>query len=187
MTTFGRKAASRVARATPAHIPAGTCVVAIEGEDLCGQDALPGAPWPACTRHALDMYRHVASLMTDRTINVPSLVRTLVEFDANGGKRAGQARPDVMNGWPSVVYYLQLGELIKIGRTTRLIPRIRQYPPTARLLAVEPGADAVEQRRKEQFVHLLAARNEWFRLGPELMAHVGQLAADGLPPAPRAS
>ena len=172
-------------RSTPAHDATGTCVVAGDDEGLCGRDALPGAPWPMCVQHALDAYRHVARIMTDRALDEQRRVHGLAEIDGLGGKWAGQACPDAMNGWPAVVYYMQVGDLIKIGTTRHLQRRVSYYPPGSRLLAVEPGAEAVERHRHEQFADLRVARNEWFRPGAELMAHVEVLAAAGLPAAPR--
>jgi hypothetical protein len=70
------------------------------------------------------------------------------------------------------VYYVRVGDLIKIGVTRNLKLRLNSYPPGSKLLAVEPGGEAKEAERHRQFRHLLAARNEWFRPGADLMLHI---------------
>lgn len=171
-------------RYTPGHEGIGTCMVADRDERLCGQDAAPGAPWPVCVQHALAVYRYVAQRITDTALDVPVLVHS-IELDnhGNGGRRQ-PVRQDVMNGWPAVVYYVRIGDLIKIGTTVDLRTRMGAYPPGARLLAVEPGGEAVEQSRHRQFGHLHAARREWFKPGADLLEHIQGLATAGLPRAP---
>lgn len=66
---------------------------------------------------------------------------------------------------PVVVYYMQVGELIKIGYTGHLRQRMAAYPPNSRLLATEPGNHVLEQRRHQQLAELLSHGNEWFRPG----------------------
>jgi hypothetical protein len=174
-------------RLTPAVDAAGTCAVMDDDERLCSKAALPAAPWPICATHALAVYRFIGDQVADHAMNTPVLVRAvhLATMEAVRLRRSiRRPPPDVMNGWPAVVYYIRVGDLIKIGTTTSLLERVRAYPPDSQLLAVEPGAEAVEQRRHEQFAHLLAARREWFRPAADLMEHIDELAAAGLPRAP---
>ena len=74
-----------------------------------------------------------------------------------------------------IVYYLMVGRLVKIGTTRNLTARLFGYPPDAELLATEPGGPTRERERHEQFAHLRAARAEWFRPDPELLAHCDTL------------
>jgi hypothetical protein len=76
---------------------------------------------------------------------------------------------------PGVVYYIRVGELIKIGYTRDLDQRLRAYPPDAELLATEIGNELIEQAGHAQFGDLLAARAEWFHPGPALLAHIEAL------------
>jgi hypothetical protein len=70
------------------------------------------------------------------------------------------------------VYYVKVGNLIKIGTTDNVTRRMHGYPPDAQLLAVEPGGTAVETSRLRQFDHLLAHRKEWFHPGADLLDHI---------------
>lgn len=76
---------------------------------------------------------------------------------------------------PSVVYYIRVGSLVKIGVTTGLTHRIKAYPPDATLLATEAGDRAVERQRHEQFAESLAHGREWFFPSAALIAHINLL------------
>jgi len=76
---------------------------------------------------------------------------------------------------PGVVYYLRVGDLIKIGHTRRIDQRLKAYPPDAVLLATEPGTEELETQRHDQFAEFLGARCEWFRPGLALLAHIEAL------------
>lgn len=69
---------------------------------------------------------------------------------------------------PGWVYYLELDGLIKIGFSKDVKKRMRQYAPTAKLLAAEPGTLNVERERHQHFAAYLARGREWFRDVPEL-------------------
>jgi hypothetical protein len=73
------------------------------------------------------------------------------------------------------VYYLRVGDLIKIGTATNLARRLAEYPPNAQLLAVEQGYLRKEAERLAEFAEHLSARREWFAPGPRLMAHIAAI------------
>lgn len=62
-------------------------------------------------------------------------------------------------GW---IYYLRLGDRIKIGHTVNLRQRMAAYPPDAVLLAVEPGFRQDEQALHALFQSYRAAGREWY-------------------------
>lgn len=83
----------------------------------------------------------------------------------------------------NVVYYIGVtGEdFVKIGTTKNLQARLRSLS-TARadgdrlvILATEPGSYDVEQRRHEQFAEA-RGHGEWFKVTPDLQAHIDMLA-----------
>jgi hypothetical protein len=71
-----------------------------------------------------------------------------------------------------VVYYMERGELIKIGMTTRIRKRAAELD--AAVLAAEPGARVEEIQRHKQFAHL-HHHHEWFNRGPDLEAHIAEI------------
>jgi Meiotically up-regulated gene 113 len=68
------------------------------------------------------------------------------------------------------VYYMRIGDCIKIGTTRSMKKRISDLQPDE-VLAVEPGDRTVERERHRQFAHL-RVRGERFRVAPDLLAHI---------------
>lgn len=73
------------------------------------------------------------------------------------------------------VYYLRVDGLIKIGHSKNVWTRMRSYPPTSELLAVEVGTRAIERQRHEKFRADLAHGREWFRESEELAAWIASV------------
>lgn len=71
------------------------------------------------------------------------------------------------------VYYVQIGDRVKIGVTGNLKLRMGGLMPDE-VLAVEPGDQKLETMRHRQFAHL-RIRGERFRPGDDLMSHIEML------------
>lgn len=71
---------------------------------------------------------------------------------------------------PPIVYYMRLGDLVKIGYTTNLTARLESINPQE-VMTTEPGGPDRERRRHEQFA-ALRVHGEWFRLAPPLTDHI---------------
>lgn len=120
-------------------------------------------------------------------INDPEVIRTVVA--ANKRRRAGAqsqqaarlaaAKNTAASGEPteveSVVYYMRVGNRVKIGFTTNLAGRIAAVMPEE-VLATEPGGRMLEGVRHRQFAGLRVTR-EWFRHDGSLTAHIEKLQA----------
>lgn len=76
---------------------------------------------------------------------------------------------------PGWVYYIRMGDVIKIGYATDVTKRMRAYPPSAELLAAHPGTQAVEREMHKRFKADLARGREWFRESAELAEHIAQV------------
>lgn len=95
-----------------------------------------------------------------------------------------RARREAAYADQSLVYYVRIGEHIKIGYSTNLKQRISQLrlQPTA-LLATEPGGRDLEKERHRQFsADRIVSNREDFTLSPRLLAHIGALLAEHGPP-----
>ncbi len=89
----------------------------------------------------------------------------------------------------SVVYYLRRPEdgAIKIGWSTYLVGSFGRFSKLARsfpgleLLAWEAGGLPEERERHREFDHhrMNYPRDEWFRPGPDLLAHIAALREIG--------
>lgn len=73
----------------------------------------------------------------------------------------------------SVVYYVRLRDLIKIGTTVNMTARSGDLL-WDEVLATEPGDRELEQMRHRQFHHL-RVRGERFTAGPDLMSHIAMI------------
>ena len=91
-----------------------------------------------------------------------------------------RSRRPAAAGTPSdrhVVYYVRIGEYVKIGTTGNLPQRLRQLRVSPDdLLAVEPGSVGVERARHHQFrSDRLHVRRENFHPSVALMEHIARL------------
>lgn len=73
----------------------------------------------------------------------------------------------------SLVYYMRIGNRVKIGVTTNLAERMKSIHPEE-LMAIEPGGYDLEQERHSQFCQL-RSHGEWFRLEEPLAGHIERL------------
>ena len=74
-----------------------------------------------------------------------------------------------------VVYYVQFSDRIKIGTSICVLGRLDNIPHDT-LLAIEPGREVEQQRRREFADDRLTG--EWFRPSPALLAHIDGLRGE---------
>lgn len=127
----------------------------------------PTCVWPACQKKpAADL--PICATHRDEVLKVT--------------RDKARAKRTTGNGRKHVVYYLRVGDLIKIGYTFKLEQRLRQYPPDAVLLAVEPGDEELEKQRHHHLRHSLARGREWFHPTPEVEEFVQHVITQNGPP-----
>ena len=128
----------------------------------CKWPSWPDVPVPLCYRHAIAIWLHVGDEWNRRLHSGRSGWQEDGEWDP-ASDRAGSQQP--------VVYFVQVGELVKIGTTTTMPRRLAELRSHAqhepRVLLVVPGSYAEEEQ-----VHALFAadrvRGEWFTLSAAL-------------------
>lgn len=135
---------------------------------------------PLCGDHLnkLKLYMHAAQVgrqYAEQQIAEGSAIRNAQrQTDA---EKIEQARAD----GNAVVYYMRIGDVIKIGTTTNLKNRMTALMPDE-LLATEPGHRELETMRHRQFAHL-KVRGERFRPGEDLLSHIDMIRRHyGSPP-----
>lgn len=94
--------------------------------------------------------------------------RTVDRLDEIEVFKQGATEP----GW---VYYVRQADLIKIGYAKDVRKRIKAYGPTAVLLAVHPGTQALERDIHRQFHESLDSGREWFRPDADLLDHIASV------------
>jgi hypothetical protein len=138
--------------------------------------------WPECTEYPDPFYEvHLCTEHAHRVRN------TINRYEARIDQRIADAAADIAarkqataekieSGYqpgdgdiiPGWVYYIELDGLIKIGFSKNVTNRMRQYAPTAKLLAAEPGTKKIERARHQHFGGHLARGREWFHDVPPL-------------------
>jgi hypothetical protein len=141
---------------------------------------------PLCERH----FRKVGMLFIHENIDVmraaagglstTDLLERLVGEEPEGRRVAREqawAAERAERRAAGVVYYVRMGELIKIGTTTHLARRMQELYAAEHgaLLATEPGGQSLEAERHRQFADERQHR-ELFNPSDRLLAHIDHLA-----------
>ena len=86
---------------------------------------------------------------------------------------------------PGWIYYLRVGDKIKIGFSANVKRRLKSYPPESELLAVHPGTQELEKSLHKEFGHSLSDGREWFTPNLALTEHIDKVTAEFGPPPER--
>lgn len=154
----------------PQATPWSRCTVQKNSGNFCDDPSVEDAPFPICLRHAAQLYGfirgHIQAVADDRETVLDAAVELL------GEREVTPCRSDPSEH--GIVYYVQIGDMVKIGTSVNLKQRLQTYPPNRRLLATEPGGYLLESERHAQFVKFRIS-GEWFEPAPELLAHIAKL------------
>jgi hypothetical protein len=83
------------------------------------------------------------------------------------------------NKHDAVVYFIIVGDQVKIGTTTNMTQRFQSMVPPGAKVYVIPGSYGVEARYHERFDQDRIDGTEWFELSPRLRTHIDSLVASG--------
>jgi hypothetical protein len=136
-------------------------------------DAVNAHPHLPVARLLVDMADQYGFDPTDPAIIERAI--TSAERAAEQERRTQEYRHQGRRLHEPVVYYMRVGNRVKIGTTTNIVGRIEAISPE-QLLTMEWGGHGLERQRHGQFTPLRTAR-EWFRLEAPLDAHIAALAA----------
>ena len=128
----------------------------------CLDEARPDVPVPLCNRHVAQVVRYWESIKAE---SAPAVLLAVTQSMVRSGEAAAERQER-----SSLVYFVRLRDLIKIGTTTNLTRRLRCLPYDE-LIKTIPGGPAIERQWHNRFVHLRHTR-EWFRAEPELLAAI---------------
>lgn len=134
---------------------------------FCDSPSVPDAPFPICSKHAA----RVVEFARARVESMPDRDRMAAVLGAIRHEGRATSEGAIPPKHVDVVYYVRVGEHVKIGTTTNLPSRLKAFGPSE-FLACEPGSVTVERRRHKQFANDLAAGREWFNPSPALMAWI---------------
>lgn len=144
-------------------MPNGTCTALRRNGEFCDSPSMPDTPFPICPKHAAKIFMHLRDKVNGATWTD--------KVDAVLAAQPTRKRAPARVG---TIYYVRMGDLIKIGYTGNLTQRMRAYVG-GDLVAKERGTLTTEAQRHKQFAAHLARGHEWFHAAPELMEHIGSL------------
>lgn len=135
----------------------------------CGRDATEGHRLDVCA----DCGWEIAQRYAERILADERRRR-----EAERPLRVQRARERRGDGEGGLVYYVQIGDSIKIGYTTRLRTRLSDLRVSATaLLAFEPGPPELERERHRDFASDRIGRREDFHPSRALLAHIDRMKA----------
>lgn len=159
---------------------------------------VPVCVWPGCETELRDSTR-VGAICIPHARQVHDAVEVLtncritaddleyigrIERDIDAMQRERRARSDANRIQPGWVYYVAVGERIKVGFATDVNKRLRAYPPESTLLAVHPGTPTLEKDMHNKLAVWRVAGREWYSRSDEVLAHIDRVLAEfGPPPA----
>jgi hypothetical protein len=140
----------------------------------CKQPPVEGLDFPLCPSHCQMVYLTVKGMIKAATPDALA--------QATDGRRKHLARgPNVLASKRiGTIYFVRLGNLIKIGYTTNLQQRLgdlrRDHHREPEVLATMPGTMGTEKALHAKFGPLWE-RGELFRPGPDLLDYIKSIPA----------
>lgn len=159
----------------------GTCIAQAETGARCRivpvRESAIGYSLSLCADH-LAGYETVLDTIKEAEAARQIVARALdIQFNEGRAAREAEAAADASRAAryadQSVVYYIRIGELVKIGTTTNMTERMTSLVPDE-ILATEPGDVALERMRHKQFA-ADRVRGERFRMSAELGSHIAMI------------
>lgn len=148
------------------------CTIELADRTFCDAPRAPRTPFPICSRHAILLFQTMKAHLEQAQSDAEVLAAVAAEQALELGRRA---LVEAMDGDP-IVYYVQVGNDIKIGTTGNLHRRLTSLPAGARVLGTEPGDFNLEAERLRQFAEYRCHGKEWFHPAPQLLTHIASLS-----------
>jgi hypothetical protein len=122
-----------------------------------------GGDTPLCAEHIEHTWRIAQAVADDRNDR------------PEPEPREAKPRPVSNVGW---IYYLTVGDHIKIGYASELARRLRSYPPTAKLIFAHRGTRDDEKNIHSRLHPYCAAGREWYDPHPRVLALIEAAKAE---------
>lgn len=144
------------------------CTAQRASGSFCDAPTMEGSPFPICLKHAQDAW-----------LFIESYVRGPKRYEHPSQSEADRSANAWHGGASGLVYYIQVGDRVKIGFTTNIRKRVSNLSlKMADVIAVEPGTETTEFQRHQQFEgDRIHSNGEWFTASDGLMAHTAAVRA----------
>jgi hypothetical protein len=88
-------------------------------------------------------------------------------------------KPETVEGYEGSVYYIRLGDRVKIGFSTNLFERLSTYPPNMEILLIRRGSKDLEHREHIRFSEHRTDGREWFHANDRVLQMISEIT-DGI-------
>lgn len=156
-----------------------SCTAQHRNGNFCDAPPMEGMPFPICFKHAMKVWKNFDGQIAARLGVDDSGLHQMRE-----SSRSEEARRRELAARQSVVYYVRIGEYIKIGYSTNLTERLHALRiGRDDVLATEPGGRELEQQRHQQFAsERLRSKFENFKPSQCLLDHIEAVRDEHGPP-----
>lgn len=153
------------------------CTAQLGNGDFCDAPSMPDAPFPVCLDHARQAYSYVGDFIQEIVTGRKRSARA--QQPAAKTAEPESRTPPTMTpepGLPGGVYFIQCGDLIKIGASANIARRLKAYPPNAEILLLlehsQPDAFRLEQELHIHFRKHRAGRHEWYHVAQPILDYI---------------
>jgi hypothetical protein len=134
-----------------------------------------------CFQHALTVFDRMAKHASDPAVihalaDLQELKEQRIQAEREAAKAARLARRD------GEIYFVQIGDLIKVGWTRDLFPRLKHYGASAVLLAHYPATRDDETYLHRNLKPARAKGREWYHDAPAVRRYINEAVEKYGPP-----
>lgn len=105
---------------------------------------------------------------------------TVERMNAAGQIRKNPPEPkqEPKTGYEGSVYYLRIGDRVKIGFTSNIFHRLTSYPPNMEILLIRHGSKDLEHREHIRFSEHRTDGREWFTANERVLQMISEITED---------
>lgn len=157
------------------------CTAQLRNGQFCDARAMEDAPFPICKVHADKLFEHLTGepfqiWVARSMLSGPYRLTLETEDEDRARLKAHEKRRAEAFEAQSQVYYVRMGDRVKIGYSTNMRQRLAAFRLTEdSVLATEPGGRELELERHRQFADERVGRIEEFNPSRRLLAHIDSI------------
>lgn len=132
---------------------------------------------PMCYPHMAVVWAELVGFHRKRGKFAEAIADVNEMIAARQAREDVQAKADHMARQDGDIYFIRLGELVKVGWTRDLFQRVKSYGASAELLVSYPGTRDDETNLHRQLRPALAKGREWYEDGQIIAAFIAEALA----------
>lgn len=154
------------------------CIATTATGRSCAEHVLKDAPVALCYDHTFLVYMYMHGSISSHHKSIYKAMERIEKGPSKEEIALDQAWKE-----QSQVYYIRIGDYIKIGYTQNLKQRISGLRvDKSDVLATEPGGQAKERERHLQFANIRIGQRENFERTADLLTHIAKVRRENGPP-----